>query len=161
MKFSHATLVYISGAVWMLVGIFLLQLGLNLILGATEEASILSTRPLMQFFHGFLGSYQQAGIVLVALSLYIGFLKGKHVLRKTAEKNIKNLVQYPNPTSLSKVYGVKYCMLLAAMVALGMLIKYAGLPHDIRGFIDVAVGAALIQGAVCYFRSGYSLSYNA
>jgi len=39
-------------------------------------------------------------------------------------------------------------------MGLGMGIRYFGVPVDVRGLIDVAVGSALINGAMLYFRVG-------
>ena len=90
---------------------------------------------------------------MVAVCLMIGYLKGKHVLGKSAVRGIERIRAFPNPTSLGNIYSAKYYVLLAIMIGLGLSIKYLGLPHDVRGAIDVAIGAALINGALIYFRN--------
>lgn len=157
MKFSHATLAYISGFVWLAVGCFLLQLGLSLLATAVDTAGPNSTLPVLHFLQTYAGGYQEGAIALIMIALLIGYLKGKHVLGKSAQKGVAHITTFPNPTSLSNMYSARYYILLGAMVGLGMSIKFFGLPNDVRGTIDVAIGAALINGAMCYFRLGRQL----
>jgi hypothetical protein len=153
-KLSHANLTFLSGAIWMTIGIFLLQLGLNLLLIQNPEAH--ANTPLLNLFSGAFTS-QEAAIAIIALFLYIGFLKGKHLLTKTANRGIAHIRTLPNPSEIHKVYGKKYFLLIGVMILLGISMKYFAVPTDIRGAIDVAVGAALINGAVHYFRTGFQL----
>ncbi len=43
------------------------------------------------------------------------------------------------------------------MIGLGVMIKVLDVPTDLRGWIDTAIGAALINGAVIYFQHAYQL----
>jgi hypothetical protein len=135
MKVSHAVLAFLSGLVWIVVGCFLLPLGLRLLLGDIETDQA-TTLPLF----------------LVALGLFVGHMKGRHVLGKAAQKGIERIKSMPNPANLGKIYSAKYYLLLGGMVALGLSIKYLGIPNPIRGTVDVAIGAALIQGSLVYIR---------
>lgn len=151
LKLSHASLIFISGLIWLAVGVFLLQIGLRLLLDPSlHEGSY----PILEFFQSFLGKGQESAIVLIALCLYIGFLKGKHVLGKSARKGVERIRSFSNPTGIQNIYSAKYYILLGVMIALGVSIKYLGLPNDVRGAVDVIIGAALINGAVLYFRMG-------
>jgi hypothetical protein len=38
------------------------------------------------------------------------------------------------------------------MVLLGLVIRFLPIPIDARGLVDVAIGSALINGAMLYFR---------
>lgn len=155
MKCNHVTLAWISGLVWIAVGFFLLTFGLSLLtLPLTADAV---NTPLLDLVAPYFGGNEQAIVVLVAIALYIGFLKGKHVLGKSARKGVERLKILPNPVSIAKIYSAKYYILLGGMVGLGMSIKYFGIPTDVRGFIDVAIGSALIQGGVIYFRLAHTL----
>jgi hypothetical protein len=155
LKLSHANLTFFSGAIWMCIGVFLLQVGLNLLL-LTHIVEGQASTPILKWFEGFF-TRQESAIVIIALALYIGFLKGKYVLAKTVNRGISHIQNLPNPAAIQKVYGKKYFMLIAFMMCLGMGIKFFGVPNDIRGAIDVAVGAALIHGAIHYFRAGMQL----
>lgn len=143
-KLSHAALAFLSGLVWMAVGCFLLPLGLKLLL--------IGDGPLIEALSASLGGAEQVALILVSLALFIGFMKGRHVLAKSAVKGIERLQTLPNPASLAKIYSPKYYLLLGGMVLLGLSIKYLGVPNDIRGMVDVAIGAALIQASLVYIR---------
>jgi hypothetical protein len=39
------------------------------------------------------------------------------------------------------------------MMMLGMIFRYLPIPIDVRGFIDLAIGSALMNGAMLYFRA--------
>jgi len=152
LKLSHANLTFISGSIWMAIGVFLLQLGVTLLLEPHT-----GPLPILHFFQSFFGGLEEAAIAVAVVALYIGFLKGKHVLSKSARKGVEHICSFPNPTQLSSIYSPKYYLLLALMMGLGMSIKYLGLPNDVRGAIDIIVGSALVNGAIAYFRMGLKL----
>lgn len=153
-KMSHTALIYISGLIWLIIGFFLLQLGLKLLMGTLLPERMGEGFPLMEALAPYIGGIEQAAMMLIAIALFIGYAKGKYVLGKSAKRGVERILSFPNPTHLSNIYSAKYYILLGAMIGLGMSIKYLGLNHDIRGFIDVAIGAALMNGAMIYFRSG-------
>lgn len=155
LKLSQSSLSIISGLIWICVGIFLMQMGLKLILDPAYADG--SSLPILSNFQGVMGGFQEAGIALVAIALFIGFLKGKLLLRKSARKGVERLKTFPDPMPLQQIYSAKYYILLAAMIGLGMSMRFLGIPNDIRGGIDVAVGAALINGAMEYFRLSQQL----
>lgn len=146
---SHKTLIYISGLVWLGVGFMLLRIGLNLLL--IPDPYNLST-PLLTYFSANFGSYAVALNLLLATALLIGYFKGKFVLGKSARKGVERIATFPNPTHFSNIYSSKYYILLGSMIFIGMSIKYLGIPTDIRGLIDIAIGVALLTGGMVYFR---------
>lgn len=154
LKLSHKTLIILSGLIWMAVGCFLLPLGLNFLLEAIYNSSIsgMNDYPLLHFFSSFVWNAENAVIVLIAIGMMIGYAKGRYVLGKSAVRGVERILSFPNPTSLANIYSTKYYLLLGAMIGLGMSMKYLGLPKDVRGLVDVAIGAALINGAMIYFR---------
>ncbi|MBA2726920.1 MAG: hypothetical protein H0U49_01940 [Parachlamydiaceae bacterium] len=154
-KVSHANVSFISGLIWICVGCFLLQMGLKLILDPTYAPG--GSTPILSNIQGVMGGLQEAGIALIAIALYIGYLKGKHLLRKSARQGVERLRSFPDPMPIQNMYSPKYYILLGGMIGLGMSMRFLGLPNDIRGGIDVAVGAALINGALEYFRLGLAL----
>jgi hypothetical protein len=158
-KASHSFLAFFSGLIWMAVGVWLLQLGLNLLMTSLSPAHVIEANhyPLIKSISSFTGGWEQTVVMLIALGLLIGHFKGRYVLGKSAKKGIQRITSFPNPTSFSNIYSAKYYILLAVMIGLGISIKFFGVPKDIRGFIDVAIGAALINGAVIYFRCAYGL----
>lgn len=160
LKVSHATLITISGAIWLGVGLMLLRIGVNLLLPpATQEAEQFHL-PLVQSLAPYLGGLRGALVGLLFLALVVGYLKGRFVLGKSARKGVERILAFPNPVSILQIYSPKYFILLAGMVLLGISIKYMGLPNDIRGAIDVTIGIALLTGALIYFRYAGILRQN-
>lgn len=152
MKLSHAALIFISGMVWLGVGCFLLPFGLHLMMAGAEGAGQGNYYPLLSFLSSYTGSAEQAALLLIVICLFIGYLKGKKVLAKSVHRSVRRIEGFANPTSITKIYSGAYYLLFASMIGLGFLIKFFGLSHDVRGAVDIAVGAALINGAVLYFK---------
>lgn len=157
MKLSHKQLIAISGTVWFLVGIFLLNVGLKLLLNPLADPSLTNKEAFMSQFGQILGANETAVMLTIVLALIVGFLKGRYVLGKSAKQGVARILSFPNPTSIGNVYSLKYYILLASMVGLGVLIKVLDIPTDIRGWIDVAIGAALINGAMIYYGYAWQL----
>lgn len=156
-KISHKALIIISGLIWLAVGCFLLPLGLNFLLQAVQNHRLQTNNhyPLLQLFSSFNFDVENAVIVLIVLGMLVGYSKGRYVLGKSALKGVSRIRSFPNPTELKNIYSLKYYILLGVMIGLGVSMKYLGIPADIRGAIDVAIGAALIHGAMIYFRLAY------
>lgn len=155
LKASHTTLIVISGLVWFVVGCFLLPLGLNFVVESILRENAHQNKPLLDIINSFVGSLDTSALIILFTALALGYVKGRFVFGKTVQKGVKRIISLPNPAPFSKIYTLKYYILLGSMVFIGFLVKYASL--DIRGFIDVTIGSALIQGAILYFRSAVSV----
>ncbi|MEI8365823.1 MAG: hypothetical protein WCF65_05325 [Parachlamydiaceae bacterium] len=155
MKLSHSKLITLSGLVWFAIGVYLLQLGLTLIFGNFHMPAELFQHhlPFIHALMGYIGGKEIAAILLVIIALYAGYLKGRYVLGKSAQRGIDRIGTLPNPSHIKTIYAPAYYLLLGGMVVLGISIKYMGLSNDVRGLIDVIIGSALINGAMIYFRA--------
>lgn len=142
MKIKHNILIFFSGLLWLTVGVSLLNLGLKLLTQAQDFSS----------FFAFFGAKEEGTTLIIASALLLGILKGKYVLKKSAVQMLTRIYSLPNPVPIMQSYSRKYLILIIGMMCLGIVIKYLGIPNDVRGFIDIAVGAALIQGSTHYFR---------
>lgn len=151
MKFKHEILVFFSGLLWLFIGTYLLILGLNLSLEAINSP-IIANYPIHNAFASLLGGKTFVGVILISLGLMIGFFKGQYVLSKSARRVVKRIVSFANPMSIIHIYSPSYYILLGSMVFLGISIKYFNCPSDIRGFVDIAIGAALITGSLFFFK---------
>lgn len=136
MKLQPRTLIIVSGLIWFAIGLWLLNLGINFLVEASKD----SRKAVLLFS-------ESALFIFLAAALLVGFFKGKFVLAKTVERNTSRL---QNASTLGALFTPAYLILIAVMVCLGFLVRY--LPLDIRGFVDVAIGAALLNGAMLYFR---------
>lgn len=153
MKLKPGILIVISGLVWLAVGVYLMQLGIGFLLeGYTTAASNGSGTPLITWLKPYAGGFELAALLLVVVALYIGYLKGRYVLGKAAKRGVARILSLPKPIPLSKIYAPRYYLLLGLMVMIGLCMKWFGVSKDWRGFIDVAIGAALINGSIIYFR---------
>ena len=151
-RMKHRGWITISGFLWFFVGVFLLYKGLHLITQA-----LLQPHSLCSQMQGIFGTAQQAAMACIALGLLIGFCKGRFILVKTVRRVVSRIVSLPLPIRFKDVYSVSYWVLIAGMVALGMILRFLPIPSEIRGIIDVAIGSALINGAMLYFRAARSI----
>lgn len=154
MKLKHNQLIYLSGSIWFIVGSFLLYTGLNLLITAVKQPMAGASFPLLDAFGPMLGGKDSVAIVIIALGLFIGYGKGRFVLGKSANRVANRLKSMPSPLNIVYLYSPGYWILIGSMMGLGMGIKYLGIPSDVRGLIDVAIGSALINGGMIFFRIG-------
>lgn len=157
LSMSHKTLIIVSGLIWFGVGCFLLPLGLNFLLHVIQTSRYHTGDhyPLLNLFSSFISNIENAVVLLIALGLLIGYFKGRYILGKSAIKGVQRIRSFSDPTPLKNIYSLKYYILLFLMIGLGMSMKYLGIPADVRGVIDVAIGAALINGAMIYLRLAF------
>ena len=152
-KVSHFTLIFLSGLVWLAIGCFLLPLGINFIVDSILKENASQPHPVLNFISPFAGGLEQAALVWIALALLVGFLKGRTVFAKSVLRSVNRILSLPNPVSLGKIYTPAYYILLGSMVLIGILVRFT--TQDIRGGVDVAIGSALINGAMLYFRQAW------
>jgi hypothetical protein len=156
MKFSHKTLILIAGLVWLVIGAWLLSLGIHFILETVRQPALthLTGRfSITGFVNRFISDRTQAVMLCILLALFIGYLKGKMALAKSVTRQIKRIVSLPNPTRLKYLYSKGYYLLIASMILLGVMMRFLPITLDTRGFIDMIIGSALVNGAVLYYRA--------
>ncbi len=156
MNLSKTAWIVISGMIWFIVGIGLLTLGMNFIV-SIAQSSFQGGSPLINWLSSFAGGSEQGALALITFGLIVGFIKGRFVLAKTSKRIVNRILALEDPVSFSKIYSKGYFFLIGGMVLLGMSMKWLHLPLEIRGFIDVAVGSALMNGASAYFRSAFAV----
>lgn len=130
---------------WAGMGFFLLYIGLGFIAKA-------SSTPVITFLSDYLGGQETSAIFLIVISLSLGTLKSRMVLAKVVNKMVVKIRSFPDPVNFSHVYGLKYLALMGIMMSFGFAMKYFEVSNDIRGVVDVAVGSALLNGGLSYFR---------
>lgn len=148
LNMQHRQWIAFSGFVWFLMGGFLLYKGLHWMSEAIFSPCSLSCR-----YQDFFGGPQQAANVLVVTALVVGYLKGRFVLSKTVTRIVRGIVCLQLPIRIGSVYPKSYWLLISAMMGLGLTLRFLPIPLDLRGFLDIAVGSALIQGSFLYFRA--------
>lgn len=143
-------LIFVSGLVWFVAGFMLLSKGVNLIVSSISgiEETYFS---LMQTFSPYFGAIKSA-LLLVTLGLIIGYVKGRYVLVKTVKRVVTRILGMTDPIRLTKAYSMGYFLLLLSMIGLGLSFRFMPISSDVRGTIDLAIGAALMNGSLLYFR---------
>lgn len=142
---KHRGWIAFSGLIWLLAGCSLLYKGLHFISDATKLPQAL-------YFQQFFGSAQSTGTALIAIALGVGFLKSRFIFTKTVQRVTSRIYSLPLPVRLKDVYAPSYWVLIGSMMGLGFSMRYIGLPLELRGLIDAAIGSALVNGAMLYFR---------
>lgn len=149
---KHKGWIIFSGFLWLAIGSWLLAKGLHLIAQGTFLSDPEHSLALRLF-----GPPQKAASTLIALSLLIGFIKGRFVLSKTVKRVSLHIASLPLPIQPKKVYAPSYLALLASMMLLGLILRFTPIPLDLKGALDTTIGSALINGSLLYFRAAYSL----
>lgn len=154
MKTRHSTLFALSGIIWMGIGIMLLNLGLGFLMHGFQGNVFIQDgySGFFMWLSQTINGYDYAAVFLIAIGLVVGFAKGRFMLQKAAYKSHARISKLANPTSVTNLYSRGNLILIAIMMGMGMLMKVLNLSYDIRGTIDVAVGCALMQGSLAYFR---------
>jgi len=154
-KCSHFLMIVISGVIWSMVGILLMTLGMHHLMDALRlwDEVIISTSPsLIKMVSYVFHKPQQALTAITAVCFLVGYAKGRFVLMRSVKSGVQRILAHPNPSEIKNIYAKKYYFLMALMMGLGMLLKVVKIPADIHGAIDLAIGAALIKGALGYFK---------
>ena len=150
---NHRGWIALSGFLWFGAGFSLLYKGIHFIADGVRTAGTLTFH-----FREAFGSAESAGSVFIGIALIIGFLKGRFVLSKTVRRTSLRIQSLPLPISLFSVYPPAYWVLIASMIGLGLSLRFLPIPIDVRGLIDVAIGSALLNGAMLYFRAARSVA---
>jgi hypothetical protein len=152
LKLKPSIAIVLSGALWLVIGLFLMIKGLHLLILAAHPIQIVKTPVILPHLAARLGGEQEGVLVLIAIGLFVGLIKGRFVLVKSVKRVVQRLYSLPSPIRIQEMYSWSYLLLIAGMVGLGVGIRLIALPADIHGLIDVAIGSALINGAMIYFR---------
>jgi hypothetical protein len=156
MRIGHVMGIVISGMTWLAIGVLLTFKGLMLTVYSVcffNEGSY----PLVSVFNRLFGHLERSGICLIFLAMIIGMLKGRFVLAKTVNRFVKRILLIPSPLKLYNLFSWRYLVLIGCMMCLGIGLKFLPISKDIRGFIDLAIGSALINGAFLYFKQASML----
>ncbi|MCF7852873.1 MAG: hypothetical protein K9M07_06500 [Simkaniaceae bacterium] len=98
---------------------------------------------------------EQILLVILSVGFILGYLKGRLVFVRVANRMIKKLVQFEEPLPLSVIFSIRYLIVIAVMMGLGMLMRYLPIRLDIKAIVDFAVGIGLIYGSIYQFRQAF------
>jgi len=152
MGFKKYQLITIAGFVWFTVGLALLIKGLYLILFAAHLSGQKGGPLLSALMYAFTGAIFPSILTMILFGLLLGLAKGKWAFGRAAKRTVQRIYPMRGKIHLSKLYRLHDIMLIVSMIALGRLMNWVHVPRDIHGLIDIAVGSALVNGAMIYFR---------
>lgn len=156
MRIGHVKGIVISGVVWLSVGGLLTYKGLVLLSGVVLFSHS-GGNPLMNILYPIFRTVERSGMGLVLIAILLGQLKGSFVLAKTVKRFVKRILLIPSPIRIQDLFPWRYLLLIGAMMSLGMLLRFLSIPKDIKAFIDLTIGSALMSGAFLYFKQASML----
>jgi len=145
--------IFFTGLIWFIIGFYLLSKGINLVVYSIQA----SHSPFLSFFSQFSRRQEESILMLVSLALLLGYIKGRFVLMKSVKRVVSRILSLTPPIKVKQVYTKGYFILLLSMMFLGLSVRFLPIASDVRGFIDLTIGAALMNGALLYFR--FTLAY--
>lgn len=83
----------------------------------------------------------------VAIALFVGLVKAKMVLEKTAGKIVERIFQRSEGSCLFGFLSVRSWVLIALMIAMGRLLRASPLSRSLVWSVYVAIGAALFASS--------------
>ncbi len=134
LSFSGPTLAKIGIGIWLAVGVMLLVRG-TLVMHLMKE-----------HVGWTLGLYLFAAI-------FVGYFKGSRIMDRVMKKNLRRLRTIPQPSPLYRVYSKPTYFVIVFFMALGMCLRFAGLYPPLYASILLAVGVAMVWGAVTGIRN--------
>lgn len=135
-----------TGSVWLAMGMLLISKGIRFLSDAQLDHDSLS-------FRWNLSSDSTGQAWIISLAMIVGYVKARLVFVKTVQRVVTRIRSLSMPIRFSQVYTKSYWFLIGGMMMLGMVFRFLPLPVDVRGFIDLTIGSALINGAILYFQA--------
>jgi len=129
----------LAGAIWGLVGLFLILRGAGMFEQAWREQQA-----------------SQTGLtVALGASLLIGGVKGRFIFSRTARRNKERIARLPEPLKVHHVYAPGLYVLIAGMIGLGVLLRtyhefFGG--YLVVGAIYCGIGLALFISSFYYWK---------
>ena len=82
-------------------------------------------------------------LILVIPALFLGTLKSRFILDRTAKKSIDRIRLLEDGTCLGAVYSVKTWMLVLLMMSMGIVLRHSPFPRPLLGMLYITIGWAL------------------
>ena len=125
MRLNVRNAILLSGALWLGIGIFLLTKGIYLfVYGVNAAGGAQKEFPLIKKITEYTKDPRQAVLILACSALFIGFFKGRMILKKSVRRVVGRICSLPSPLSIKNLYSKGYLALVAGMMGMGMLQSY-------------------------------------
>ena len=123
-------LLFLAGFVWTCVGTMLLFRAFSWLSTAPNANSTVCV---------------SAGVVLALLVHHFGFLK-------IVDKNLKRILPSDDKKCLFSFISWKSYLIIAAMIAMGTMLRHSAIPKQYLAILYIGIGLALILSSVRYMR---------
>lgn len=137
MNTSKKTLKYIPFIIWVIGGTVLLIKSFKVF----NEAMQINKDEMLLF-------------AVVVSAVFVGNLKNRFILKKFCEKNLKRIENLPNP-KLYQFYEPMFIFFLLLMITVGVILSRLAEGNYYFllaiGFIDLAIGTALLSSSKYFF----------
>lgn len=105
---------------------------------------------------GFAWSFGSAlpwSLLLAVAGVAAGVVKGRLVIRKMADWNTARIIARGDGRCLGGFLAPKTWLLVAAMMASGIILRRSGVPRAVLGVLYTAVGSALLIGGLQLWKA--------
>lgn len=147
-----ATWIFLSGLIWFVGGFILLSKGVTLLVYSLRS----HPTPFLALFSSLTPTQETTVLLVIFLALIMGYVKGRFVLLRTVKRVVERILSLTPPIKVKEIYSRNYIFLLLGMLFLGFTIRFIPIPQDIKGFVDLTIGSALMNGALLYFRFAFA-----
>lgn len=100
-------------------------------------------------------------VFMIPLALIIGFIKGKLVLFKAANKTSQRIYAQPEKASVCSVFSRETWIVIFLMILIGQILRRFIVPIDYRdclGLLYVLIGLALSTASYVYWKNFFLYS---
>lgn len=112
-------------------------------------SAMLFTRGVISLLH-VEGVAWQVGLTVLGVAL--GIYKGWDILGPASRQNLLRLRRLPQPSPVWQVFSRTTWIIVALMMAMGIMLRVFPLPDPVRATVLIAVGIGMFIGAVNYVR---------
>ncbi|MGC4117211.1 MAG: hypothetical protein QM765_22165 [Myxococcales bacterium] len=92
----------------------------------------------------------------VALGVAVGLAKAWFIIAPVARRNAARIIERGDGKCLGGFLSWKSWAFVAGMMSLGAVLRHSAIPRSVLGVLYVAIGAALLTGALPLWRSALS-----
>ena len=131
----------LAGTIWSLVGLILATVGLFWIFTVKQPHTLV--------------------LVLTPVAIIVGFIKGKFVLFKAANRTSDYIYSRPEKACFGSVFTWTTWLIICLMVTMGQLLRKVIVPvayRDYLGLVYVLIGLALLTSSFVYWKNFFRYS---
>ncbi len=158
MEIRQKTALIFSGFSWLAIGSLLIYRGIRYLVDIFFSFATGSkpTSWLVAWIPGHEDFYHSVLIGLAVGGVLFGWVKGRYIFSKTVDRVASRIASLADPFPLKKMYALGYLTLMVVMSSLGMCFRFFPLALDLKGFLDMTIGTALLIGSAFYFKRAYN-----